>query len=237
MSSSDSFAQLPPQWPETPQRRPRASIYGPAFDALNQIQEEDGNPNMNSSDANPSDSVKQIPQRPQIAQRRARMSIYGPASDALNQIQEEYENPNMNSSDANPSDSVKQIPQRPQIAQRRGRMSIIGPASDALNQIDQLYKRPKSTLSPSSDALDQKQPKHSEGDKSQRRPTHIPETNSSCCNRMFFWWVTPLLVLSGKRSIASPDLWKTPPYNRAGRVTAEVERLYTECKVILNGCP
>ena len=159
-----------------------------------------------SSDANPSDSVKQIPQRPQRDQRRPRVSIYGPASDALDQIHHQHK---MSSSDANPPP-----PPRPQL--RRSRMSLSAGASDA---------------------LDQKKPEHSEGDKSQSSPTHIPEMKSSCCNRMLFWWVTPLLVLSGKRSLASSDLWTTPADNRAGSVTAEVERLYADCKVILNGCP
>lgn len=63
--------------------------------------------------------------------------------------------------------------------------------------------------------------------------TPIPETRSSLCNRMCFLWIIPLLCVSGKKTLEKSDLWTTPDYNRAARVTAEVQHLYSESKVLI----
>ena len=67
--------------------------------------------------------------------------------------------------------------------------------------------------------------------------TPIPERTSSFFSRLFFVWVTPLLCLSGKKSLESSHLWTIPEYNSAGRVTAEVERIYIESKVLFVAHP
>ena len=59
----------------------------------------------------------------------------------------------------------------------------------------------------------------------------IPEMRSSCCSRLFFLWVKPLLRISRQKSLEKSDIWITPGYNRAGSVTTEVQKLYLEYQV------
>ena len=87
--------------------------------------------------------------------------------------------------------------------------------------------------------LPQESPRQKRGDESLPENlllgrTPIPETRSSFFNRLFFIWITPLLYLSCKKTIESPDLWTTPEHNRADRVTSGVQHLYLKYKVGLN---
>lgn len=60
---------------------------------------------------------------------------------------------------------------------------------------------------------------------------HTSEIRSSFFSRMFFMWITPLVCLSGKRSLESSDLWESSERDRTDRVTTEVQHLYTKSKV------
>ena len=63
--------------------------------------------------------------------------------------------------------------------------------------------------------------------------TPIPEIQSSIFNRICFLWVTPLLFISGKKTLEKADLWTTPEFNSATRVTNEMQHTYSEAKVLV----
>lgn len=61
----------------------------------------------------------------------------------------------------------------------------------------------------------------------------IPEMQSPFWFRLYFLWMDPLIRRSGKKVLEKSDIWMTPEYNRAGRITNEIESLYLENKVLV----
>ena len=64
-----------------------------------------------------------------------------------------------------------------------------------------------------------------------RKP--IPEMRSSFCSRLFFLWINPLFGVSRAKALEKSDIWLTPDYNRAGRVTTEIQNLYLKYEVLV----